>query len=130
MSEISSESSPNVSSIPTETKNSYTESHFIQITNIRLNESNFLRWSQLVHMYIRGRGKIGYLNGETKAPQKEDPTYAKWDAENSMIMAWLVNSMDEDISANYMCYPTAKELWDNVNQMYSDLRNQSQIFEL
>ena len=68
MSEISSESSPNVSSIPTETKNSYTESHSVQITNIRLNESNFLRWSQSVRMYIRGRGKIGYLNGEIKAP--------------------------------------------------------------
>ena len=38
--------------------------------------------------------------------------------------------MDEDISSNYMCYSTAKELWDNVNQMYSDLGNQSQVYEL
>ncbi|XP_028105813.1 uncharacterized protein LOC114304864 [Camellia sinensis] len=29
-----------------------------------------------------------------------------------------------------MCYPTAQELWDNVSQMYSDLGNQSQVFEL
>ena len=41
-----------------------------------------------------------------------------------------LNSMKEDISSNYMCYPTSKELWDNVSQMYSDLGNQSQIFEL
>ncbi|RVW43801.1 hypothetical protein CK203_074064 [Vitis vinifera] len=53
-----------------------------------------------------------------------------WDAENSMIMAWLVNAMEEDISANYMCYSTAKELWDNINQMYSDFGNQSQVYEL
>ncbi|KAL5741940.1 hypothetical protein ACOSP7_028672 [Xanthoceras sorbifolium] len=45
-------------------------------------------------------------------------------------MTWLVNSMTEDISGNYMCYSTAKELWDNVNQMYSDLGNQSQVYEL
>ncbi|KAL4354706.1 hypothetical protein GQ457_06G016600 [Hibiscus cannabinus] len=45
-------------------------------------------------------------------------------------MTWLVSSMEEDISSNYMCYPTSKKLWDNVNQMYSDLGNQSQIFEL
>lgn len=38
--------------------------------------------------------------------------------------------MDEDICSNYMCYSTAKELWDNVNQMYFDLGNQSQVFEL
>ena len=47
-----------------------------------------------------------------------------------MVMTWLVNSMEEDISSNYMCYPTAKELWDNITQMYSDLGNQSQINEL
>ena len=45
-------------------------------------------------------------------------------------MTWLVNSMEEDISSNYMFYPTAQELWENVNQMYSDLGNQSQIFQL
>ncbi|TYI84257.1 hypothetical protein E1A91_D05G352000v1, partial [Gossypium mustelinum] len=37
---------------------------------------------------------------------------------------------EEDISSNYMCYSTTKELWDNVNQMYYDLGNQSQIYEL
>ena len=47
-----------------------------------------------------------------------------------MVMTWLVNSMEEGIGANYMCYPTAQELWENLNQMYSDLGNQSQIFEL
>ena len=73
---------------------------------------------------------MGYLTGEKKAPPETDPAYATWDAENSMVMTWLVNSMEEDISFNYMCYPTAQELWENVNQMYSDLGNQSQIFEL
>ena len=38
--------------------------------------------------------------------------------------------MDEDIASNYMCYSIAKELWDNIYQMYSDLRNQSQVYEL
>ena len=47
-----------------------------------------------------------------------------------MIMAWLVNSMEEDISANYMGFSTAKELWDNINLMYLDLGNQSQVYEL
>ena len=105
-------------------------SHSVQITTIRLNGDNFLRWSQSVRMYIRGCGKIGYLTGDKPAPAPEDPTYMTWDAENSMVMTWLVNSMEEDISSNYFCYSTTKELWDNVNQMYYDLGNQSQVYEL
>ncbi|KAL7229777.1 hypothetical protein ACSBR2_008352 [Camellia fascicularis] len=38
--------------------------------------------------------------------------------------------MEEDISSNYICYPTAKELWDNITPMYLNLGNQSQIYEL
>ena len=110
--------------------NFYFHSHSFQITTIRLNGSNFLRWSQAVRLYIRGRGKIGYLTGKTTEPEKTDATYATWDAENSMIMAWMVNAMEEDISANYMCYSSAKELWDNINQMYSDFGYQCQAYEL
>ena len=62
------------------------ESHFVQITTIRLNGDNFLRWSQSIQMYIKGRGKMGYLMGEKKALVVDDPNYAIWDVENSMVM--------------------------------------------
>ncbi|GMJ09462.1 hypothetical protein HRI_004615400 [Hibiscus trionum] len=45
-------------------------------------------------------------------------------------MTLLVNSIEEDIGSNYMCYHTTMDLWDNVNQMYSDLGNQYQVYEL
>ena len=73
-------------------------------------------------MYLRGRGKIGYLTGDKVAPASE--------VENSMVMTWLMNSMNEEIGSNYMCYSTAKELLDNVNKMYSDFGNQSQVYDL
>ncbi|KAJ9697393.1 hypothetical protein PVL29_009284 [Vitis rotundifolia] len=94
------------------------ESHSIQITTIRLNSDNFLRMSQSVRMYIRGRGKMGYLTGEKKAPAVDDPNYAIWDAENSMVMTWLVNSMEEDISSNTYEWKTiAQELWENIFEL-------------
>jgi transposase InsO family protein len=81
-------------------------------------------------LYLRGRGKIGYITGDKKQPDKEGADYVTWDAENSMVMTWLVNSMTEEIGANYLCYATAKDLWEGVAEMYSDLDNQSQIYEL
>ena len=81
-------------------------------------------------MFIRGQGKIGHITREKTTSSLADPSFAGWDAENSMVMTWLVNSMAEAISSIYMCYTTTKELWDNVTQMYSDLGNQSQVFEL
>ncbi|XP_030551316.2 uncharacterized protein LOC115755880 [Rhodamnia argentea] len=131
MSDKTSENIPTPSNMQSSEKTpTHTESHPIQITTIKLNGDNFLRWSRSVRMYVRGRGKMGYLIGDKTEPAKTDPTWAVWDAENSTVMTWLVNSMEEEIGANYMCFPYAKELWDSVNQMYSDLGNQFQIYEL
>ena len=51
-------------------------------------------------MYIHGRGNIGYLNGDMKEPEANDANDLAWDANNSMVMTWLVNSMEKDISSN------------------------------
>lgn len=69
-----------LTSSPTQTQTLNTDSHPVQITTIRLNRDNYLRWSQSVRMYIRGRGKLGYRTGDKKATTTEDPTYATWDA--------------------------------------------------
>ena len=61
-----SEASPETASIHTadisektsEPLQRHSNSHSVQITTIRLNGDNFLRWSQSVRMYIRGQGKI------------------------------------------------------------------------
>ncbi|CAN1766567.1 Retrovirus-related Pol polyprotein from transposon TNT 1-94 [Linum perenne] len=81
-------------------------------------------------MYVRGRGKIGYLTGAAKKPEEGKPEFDVWDAENSMVMTWLVNSMTTEIGTNYLGYATAKELWDDVNSTYSDMGNQSQVYDL
>ena len=126
MSEVTSETTSNpAAAIQTKhpaIQTNHSSTHSVQITTVHLNGDNFLRWSQSVRMYIRGQGKIGYITGDKNKPATDDPSHSIWDVENSMVMTWQVNSMDEDISSNYMCYP-AKELWDNVNQMYSNLGN-------
>ncbi|KAH9648615.1 reverse transcriptase Ty1/copia-type domain-containing protein [Citrus sinensis] len=67
--------------------------------------------------------------GETKALDVLDPGYPQWDAENSMVQAWLINSMDVDIGRSYLFLQSAKELWEAVIETYSDLGNAAQLFE-
>ena len=74
-------------------------------------------------LMVRGRGKLGYLTGAVKAPKEDDPAYEKWDAENSTVMAWLINSMEEEIGRLYLFLPTAKDIWEIAKETYSDMGN-------
>ena len=42
------------------------ESHTLQITQHKLNGSNYLDWSQFVLLVIRDKGRLGYLIGGTQ----------------------------------------------------------------
>ncbi|GMJ04700.1 hypothetical protein HRI_004139200 [Hibiscus trionum] len=59
-----------------------------------------------------------------------DSSYATWELNNSMVMAWLINSMEGHISRTYLFFKTAKETWDAIKENYSDLGNASQVFEI
>ncbi|GAA0149115.1 hypothetical protein LIER_36864 [Lithospermum erythrorhizon] len=45
----------------------------------------------------------------------------------SIVMVWMVNSMKDDISNNYMYFTIAKAIWEDCKTMYSDMENTSQI---
>jgi hypothetical protein len=73
---------------------------------------------------------MGYLNGKIQEPKLDDPTYDKWEAENSTIMSWLLHSMQPEISQGYLFLRTAKEIWDATAQTYSKVGNAALKYDL
>ena len=102
----------------------------LQITTHKLYGKNFLQWSQSVQLVIRGEGKMGYLDGTITQPKSDDPPFSNWDAQNSMVTAWLIHSMEDRIGDTNLFYSTAKGIWDAINLAYSDLENSSQMLKL
>ena len=59
-----------------------------------------------------------------------DPRFKAWDEEDSIIMAWLWNSMTPEISNTCMFLATTKDIWDAIQQMYSKARDVAQVYEV
>lgn len=68
------------------------DSHSLQITQQRLNGTNYREWSQSVLLVIKGRGKLDYITWTIPAAPVDSAIFSSWDVENSIMMAWLVNS--------------------------------------
>ena len=79
---------------------------------------------------MKGKGKVGYLTGGVSKPDPEAANYEAWDAENSIVMDWLINSMEPKIGRTYLLYKKVKEVWDAVQSLYSNMENTSQCFEV
>ena len=63
-------------------------------------------------------------------PKPRDPRFEVWDEEDSMIMAWLWNSMTPEISDTCMFLATTKYIWDAIQQTYSKAKDAAQVYEV
>ena len=57
-------------------------------------------------------------------------TFENWDSNNSLVIAWLLNSMESEISQPYMYYQTTKEVWDCIKVVYFNLGDSSYKLEI
>ncbi|KHN39708.1 hypothetical protein glysoja_040575, partial [Glycine soja] len=89
---------------------------------------NYLKWSQLIRTILKGKGKGSHLTDN--APDEKDVKFKSWDEEDSMIMAWLWNSMVLEISDTCMFLKLAKEIWEAVEQTYSKAKDAVQIYDV
>lgn len=97
---------------------------------IKLDGSNYALWSQVVEMYISGKDKLRYINGDTPKPPETDPSFRRWRTENAIVKGWLINSMDYSLIANFIRFPTAKQVWDSAATTYFDGTDTSQVYDL
>ena len=63
-------------------------------------------------------------------PKPGDPCFEVWDEEDSMIMAWLWNSITPEINDTCTFLATAKDIGDAIQQTYSKAKNAAQVYEV
>ena len=97
---------------------------------IKLDGTNYALWSQIVEMYILGKDKLGYINGDLTQPEPNDPHFRRWRTENSIVKGWLINSMESSLIGNFIRFSTAKQVWDSIATTYFDGSDTSQVYDL
>ena len=70
--------------------------------------------THVVEMYISGKDKLGYINGDYPPPSQADPSFQKWLTDNAIVKGWLINSMDPTLIGNFIRFSTAKSVWDVI----------------
>lgn len=117
---------------PTQIVNQFSQTSLNELQVIqsyyRLNGKNYLIWSQVIRKKLKGKGKLSHLTGPI--PSKDDPKCETWDVEDSLVISWLWDSMQPEISGNCMFFTTTKDIWDTVKQTYSEVKDAALVFEI
>ena len=95
-----------------------------------LTEENYNTWSRAILISLDAKTKIGFVDGSIPKPQSPDhPCYIAWCKCNSIVLAWLFNSISKDLQHSVVYFKTAREVWVDLEFRFSQ-GNGPRIFEL
>ncbi|XP_058732848.1 uncharacterized protein LOC131604424 [Vicia villosa] len=91
-----------------------------------LNNTNFHSWSRSLKLALMSKNKLGFIDGTLTRPAITDPNFVLWNRCNNMVMAWITNSIDKEISESVLWIDSAKEIWEELHERY----HQGDIFRI
>jgi hypothetical protein len=81
---------------------------------------NYLSWSRRALLILRTKDLESYVEGEAAEPRdKTTPKWKAWSTTNSLIVAWLLNSLSPIIAASVEILSSAAEVWKTLKKLYS-----------
>ena len=99
------------------------------ITPIMLTGDNYESWSRSLRNNLRAKNKLGFIDGTITVPASTSPDFPQWGIVNSMLVAWIFNSLDVSVRSTMRFPDNVKTLWDDLRDRYS-LGNGPRILEL
>ncbi|XP_057958718.1 uncharacterized protein LOC131151495 [Malania oleifera] len=93
----------------------------ILVTQPLLGMKNYHSWSRAMILALTAKRKIGFTNDKIVEPSPESPLYEDWLSCNKMVISWMINSMHVDVSNSIMYCQTAREMWLELQKLFSQV---------
>ncbi|CAL1389135.1 unnamed protein product [Linum trigynum] len=83
-----------------------------------LDGTNYQIWQRAVRMALKTKHKIGFIDCSIVVPTIGDPTYSTWDACNTLVLCWILNSIEKEIRRSVMQHEVARTLWEELKARF------------
>jgi hypothetical protein len=104
-----------------------------QVISEKLTKSNHVLWNAQVRATIRGARLVGFLTGDTKAPDEKikskganghevevpNPDYENWEATDQQVLSYQLASLSKDILQQVALCTTAAAAWKEIHSMFA-----------
>ena len=70
------------------------------LTSELLTGSNYAQWRRSCEVSLSAKNKMSFVTGGFPKPTSNSPYLPLWERCNSIVISWLLHSVDEDIASS------------------------------
>ncbi|KAL2905627.1 Retrovirus-related Pol polyprotein from transposon RE2, partial [Bienertia sinuspersici] len=89
------------------------------ISPVVLREDNYGEWARSVRNAFKANNKVVFLDGTIKQPDVTSANYSQWVQVQSMLGAWIHNTLDASIRPTVPLTDDVKDMWADIKQRFS-----------
>lgn len=99
------------------------------ISPVQLKGDNYEEWARSMQNALRAKKKLGFIEGNLTKPDDESSEIENWWMVNSMLAAWILNTIEQTLHSTVTYTKTVKDLWDDIRHRFSII-NRARIHQL
>jgi len=84
-----------------------------------LNRENYDEWARSLRNALRARKKFGFVDGTIGKPAEKSSDLEDWWTNNSLLVSWIMNTIEPKMCSTMLHMEVAKDLWTNVKERSS-----------
>jgi gag-polypeptide of LTR copia-type len=79
-----------------------------KLTNVPLDGRNYLAWSKAAKISLKGKGLLGFINGNRPRPIDTGDAQEEWDILDGQTFNLILNSLNSQLLEIFVHYESAK----------------------
>ncbi|GJW63852.1 retrovirus-related pol polyprotein from transposon TNT 1-94 [Tanacetum coccineum] len=88
------------------------------ITQVELKGENYDEWARSLRTALRARKKFGFVDGTIKQPDDKSPDLEDWWTNNSLIVSWIMNTIEPLLRSTISHIKVAEDLWKDIKERF------------
>ncbi|XP_073017752.1 uncharacterized protein [Primulina eburnea] len=101
----------------------------LNLVSHALTGTNYNTWNRAMSMALTAKNKLGFVDGSFSQPPTDDLVYGSLLRCNSMVISWILNSVNREIADSLLYFPTAYEIWIDLQDRFQQI-NDPRIFQI
>ena len=89
------------------------------ITQVQLKGDNYEEWARAIRTSLRARRKWGFVDGTITKPAENSPDIEDWWTVQSMLVSWILNTIEPTLRSTVSYSENAKDLWEDLKERFS-----------
>ncbi|KAK6915895.1 Retrotransposon Copia-like, N-terminal [Dillenia turbinata] len=90
-----------------------------QLVTHLLKGTNYPIWRKAITNTLVSKHKIMFVHGRLSKPAKGDPEEENWITCNSMVISWILNSLNEELHNNIVYHDITRSMWLELEDRFS-----------